>query len=138
MGKCYFLFFSDHANLIVNIILTLYFSSQSFSYKSHLIKTHFAIFNKFKILFTFEIEQLKIKKPLILSMEVKLHFILNNVNKLKNFLIRIKMFKYLKNNLGSNGFLPLQETYSSLDDEKKSADELKGPIFFPHGKTLVE
>ena len=62
MGKCY-LFFSDHANLIVNIILTLCFSSQSFSYKSHLIKTHFAIFNRFKILFTFEIEQLKIKKP---------------------------------------------------------------------------
>ena len=29
----------------------------------------------------------------------------------------------------------LQETHSSLADEKKWADELKGPIFFSHGKT---
>ena len=42
---------------------------------------------------------------------------------------------YLKVNLGSNGFLLLQETHSSLIDEKKSADELKGPIFFSHDKT---
>ena len=35
----------------------------------------------------------------------------------------------------SNGFLLLQETHSSLADEKKWADELKGHIFFSHGKT---
>ena len=29
----------------------------------------------------------------------------------------------------------LLETHSSLADEKKWADELKGPIFFSHGKT---
>ena len=29
----------------------------------------------------------------------------------------------------------MQENYSSLADEKKWADELKGPIFFSHGKT---
>ena len=49
-----------------------------------------------------------------------------------------KGLKYLnisKKNLSSNGFLLLQETYSSLADEKKWADELKGPIFFSHGKT---
>ena len=37
--------------------------------------------------------------------------------------------------MGSNGFLLLQETHPSLADEKKYADELKGPIFFSHGKT---
>ena len=62
MSKCKFLFLSDHATLIFNIILTFYFplyKRQSFSYKSHLIKTIFAIFNSFTILFTLEIEQLK-------------------------------------------------------------------------------
>ena len=57
MGKCNFLLFSNNATLIFNIILTFYFSllkTQSFCYKSHFIKTLFAIFNKFKILFTFE------------------------------------------------------------------------------------
>ena len=29
----------------------------------------------------------------------------------------------------------LQETHSSLVDEKKWVDELKGPIFFSHDKT---
>ena len=67
MGKPNFLFFSNHATLLFNIILTFYFplfKMQCFSYKSHLIKTLFAIFNKFTILFTFEIEQLKYMKTL--------------------------------------------------------------------------
>ena len=62
IGNCNFLFLSDHATLIFNIILTFYFSlfkTQSFSNKSHLLKPIFAIFNSFTILFTFEIEQLK-------------------------------------------------------------------------------
>ena len=72
-------------------------------------------------------------------MGVKLHFISNNVKGLQNSLKRIKIFEYLKKNLGSNGFLLLQETHSSLADEKKWADELKGPIFFHMVKrTLVE
>ena len=37
---------------------------QSFSYKSHFIETLFAIFDKFTILFTFKIEQLKYMKTL--------------------------------------------------------------------------
>ena len=64
MGKCNFLYLNDHATLIFNIILTFYFSlfkTQSFSYKSQLVKTSFIIFNKFKVLFTLEIEQLKYK-----------------------------------------------------------------------------
>ena len=68
-------------------------------------------------------------------MGVKLHFISNNVKGMQNSLKRIKVFEYLKNNLGSNGFLLLQETHSSFADEKKQADELKRPIFFSHCKT---
>ena len=52
---------------IFNIILTFYFSlfkTQSFSYKSHITKTPFAIFDKFTILFAFEIKQLKYMKTL--------------------------------------------------------------------------
>ena len=68
-------------------------------------------------------------------MGVKLHFISNNKKELQNFLKRIKIFEYLKNNLGSNGSLLSQETHSSLADEKKWADQLKKSIFFSHGKT---
>ena len=67
-------------------------------------------------------------------MGVKLQFISNNVKALQNSLKRSKIFEFLKKNLGSNGFLFLQETHSSLADGKKWVDELKGPIFL----TLVE
>ena len=64
-------------------------------------------------------------------MGVKLQFISNNVKGLtQNSLKRIKIFEYLKHNLGSNGFSFLQETHSSLADGKKWADELQGPILF--------
>ena len=68
-------------------------------------------------------------------MGAKLHFISNNVKGMQNSPKRIKVFAYLKHNLRSNGFLLLQETHSSLADQKKWADELEGPIFFSHGKT---
>ena len=68
-------------------------------------------------------------------MIVMLQFISNNVKGRQKYLKRIKIFEYLKNNLGSKWFLFLQETYSYLDDEKKWEDELKEPIFFSHGKT---
>ena len=48
LSKCNFLFFSDHETLIFNIVLAFYFSlfqTQSFSYKSHIIKTYFAVFD---------------------------------------------------------------------------------------------
>ena len=63
-------------------------------------------------------------------MSVKLHFISNNVKGLQNYLKRIKIFEYLKSDLGSNEFLFLQETHSSLADEKKWVAELKGTTFF--------
>ena len=72
-------------------------------------------------------------------MGVKLQFTSNNVKGLQHSLKRIKIFEYLTNNLGSNGFLFLQGTHSSLGDEKKWADELKGHLFFHMIKlTLVE
>ena len=61
-------------------------------------------------------------------MGVKFYFISNNVKGLQNSLKRIKIFEYFKKKLGSDGFLFLQETHSSL------ADELKGKTF-SHGKT---
>ena len=54
-----------------------------------------------------------------MEVKVKLHFISNNVKVLQNSVKRIKVFEYLKNNLGSNVFWLLQETHSSLADEKK-------------------
>ena len=68
-------------------------------------------------------------------MGVKLHFIPNKVKGLQSSLKRIKVFEYLKKKLGSNGFLLLQETDSSLADEKKWVNGLKKHIFVSHGKT---
>ena len=48
---------------------------------------------------------------------------------------RIKIFQYLKNYVISNGFIFLQETHSSVKDEKIWNDEFKGQLFFSHGKT---
>ena len=52
-------------------------------------------------------------------MGVKLHFISNNVKGRQNSVKWIKLFEYLKQNLSSNGFLFLEETYSSFADEEK-------------------
>ena len=72
-------------------------------------------------------------------MRVKLHFLSNNANGLQKSLKRIEIFKNLKVNLCSSGFLLMPETHSSLADERKWPDELKGPIFFYMVKlTLVE
>ena len=48
---------------------------------------------------------------------------------------RINIFEYLKSYVTSNGFVFLQETHSSLKDEKLWIDEFKGQLFFSHGKT---
>ena len=68
-------------------------------------------------------------------MGVKLQFISNNVKGLQNSLKSIKIFEYLKNSLGSNGFLFLQETHSSLADGKKWVEWIKRTYIFSHGKT---
>ena len=55
-----------------------------------------------------------------------LKFISNNVKGRQKSEKRIKIFEYLKNSISPNGFIFLQETHSSVDDEKSSCDELNG------------
>lgn len=62
-------------------------------------------------------------------------YISNNVKGILNKGKRIKVFKYLKNNLGPNGFVFMQETHSSIKAEKDWCDQFKGQLFFSHGKT---
>ena len=64
-----------------------------------------------------------------------LSFISNNVKGLQAISKRIKIFEYLKNYVTSNGFIFLQETHSSVKDEKLWIDEFEGQLFFSHGKT---
>ena len=64
-----------------------------------------------------------------------LNFVSNNVKGLQGRDKRIKLFEYLKNCISSNGFMFLQETHSSLNVEKKWADQFKGQLFFSHGNT---
>ena len=56
----------------------------------------------------------------------------NNVKGIQKSEKRIKIFEYLKNSISHNGFIFLQETHSSVDDEKSWCDELNGNL---HGKT---
>ena len=64
-----------------------------------------------------------------------LKFISNNVKGIQKSEKRIKIFDYLKNSISPNGFIFLQETYSSVDDEKRWCDEPNGNLYFSHGKT---
>ena len=41
---------------------------------------------------------------------------------------RLKIFEYVKNNLHHNGFIFLQETHSSTQDEKQWKDDFKDPL----------
>ena len=47
----------------------------------------------------------------------------------------MKIFEYLKRYVATNGFVFLQQTHSSIRDEKKWEDEFRGKLFFSHGKT---
>ena len=46
----------------------------------------------------------------------------------------MKIFEYLKRYVATNGFVFLQQTHSSIRDEKKWEDEFRGKLFFSHGK----
>ena len=67
--------------------------------------------------------------------ENKLTFISNNAKGLHAISIRIKIIEYQKNYVTSNGFIFLQETNSSVKDEKIWNDEFEGQLFFSHSKT---
>ena len=64
-----------------------------------------------------------------------LSFTSKNVKGIQAISKRIKKFEYLKNYVTSNGFIFLQETHSSVQDEKVWSDEFEGQLFFSHGKT---
>ena len=60
---------------------------------------------------------------------------MNNVKGIQKLEKRIKIFEYLKNIITPSGFIFLQETHSSVDDEKRWCDELNGNLYFSYGKT---
>ena len=64
-----------------------------------------------------------------------LSFISTNVKRIQVVSKWIKIFEYLKNYVISNGFIFLQETHSSVKDEKVWSDEFEGQLFFSPGKT---
>ena len=64
-----------------------------------------------------------------------LSFISYNVKGIQQSSKRIKVFEYLKNNSLPNDFVFLQETHSSIEDEKQWSDNFKGNIFYSHGTT---
>ena len=64
-----------------------------------------------------------------------INFISNNVKGLQATNKRLKFIKYLKDKIVSNGFLFLQETHSTVNDEIKWKDDFKGEVFHSHGKS---
>ena len=48
---------------------------------------------------------------------------------------RSKLIKHFKDKIVSNGFLFLQETHSTVNDEIKWKDDFKGEVFYSHGKS---
>ena len=64
-----------------------------------------------------------------------LSFISNNVKGIQAISKRTEIFEYLKNYVTSNGFIFLQETHSSVKDEKVWSDEFERQLFFSHGTT---
>ena len=61
-------------------------------------------------------------------------FISNNVKGIQTSQKRMKLFEYLKSYVATNGFVFLQETHSSIKDEKKWEDEFRSKLFFSNEK----
>ena len=56
------------------------------------------------------------------------HIITNNIKGMQNKNKRLSIIEYLKNKIGKNGILFLQETHSTISDEGKWKDEFSGPV----------
>ena len=65
----------------------------------------------------------------------KINFISNNVKGFQSTNKRLKLIKYFKDKIVSNGFFFLQETHSTVNDEIKGKDDFKGEVFNSHGKS---
>ena len=57
----------------------------------------------------------------------RINFISNNVKGFQSTSKRLKLIKYFKDKIASNGFLFLQET---VNDEIKWKDHFKGEVFY--------
>ena len=66
-----------------------------------------------------------------------LNFVSNTVKGIQATSKRLKIFEYLKNYVMCNGFIFLQETHSSIKDEKTWKDEFKGDLFFLTEKLIL-
>ena len=62
-------------------------------------------------------------------------FLSNNVKGLQSNKKRLKIIEYLKEKLDSNGFLFLQETHSTENNEVSWKQNFNGQVFFSHGKS---
>ena len=54
-----------------------------------------------------------------------IRFISNNVKGIQSFEKRIKILAYLKKAIASSGFIFLQETHSTIHDEKKKKKKME-------------
>ena len=70
-----------------------------------------------------------------LKNQLNFNFLSSNVKGLQSTKKRLKLFNFLKNKIGPQGILFLQETRSSVETEKKWIDDFKDKIYFSHGKT---
>ena len=64
-------------------------------------------------------------------------FISNNVKGIQSFEKRTKIFEYLEKAIASYGFIFLQETHSTIHDEKKWNDELRENSFSHMVKVIL-
>ena len=65
----------------------------------------------------------------------KVNFLSNNVKGFQSTNKRLKLIKYFKDKIVSNGFFFLQETHSTVNDEIKGKDDFKGEVLNSHGKS---
>ena len=63
------------------------------------------------------------------------NFISNNINVIKTSEKQLKLFEYIRNNINNNGFIFLQETHLSSNDERKWTDNFRGFPIFSHVKS---
>ena len=65
----------------------------------------------------------------------EINFISNNVKSFQSTNKRLKLIKNFKDKIASDGFLLLQETHSTVNDEIKWKDDFKDEVFCSQGKS---
>ena len=66
---------------------------------------------------------------------VKFNLISTNVKRLQSYKKRLNIFEYLKNKIGPNDILFLQETHSPKVNEIRWNDHFNGQIHYSYGKS---